>query len=183
MRETWVWSLGREDPLEKEMATHSRIFAWEIPWTEEPGRLPSMRSQRVGHDWTAETTNNLGNMHCFWCGDSYCCLWNMEEGFHEAYWSGRINRVVCLIEITDSNSLHRYSERPKTAEQGREHKGVSMEALTNSDFSLVSGFENCPWRTQYTARSSEVPINSWEHWNTMFGSRDRICHCANLVHG
>ena len=42
--------LGQEDPLEKEMATHSRILAWKIPWTEESGRLQSMRSQRVGYD-------------------------------------------------------------------------------------------------------------------------------------
>ena len=48
--ETWVRSLGREDPLEKEMATHSSILAWRIPWTEEPGGLQSMESQRVGHD-------------------------------------------------------------------------------------------------------------------------------------
>ena len=47
---TWVQSLGREDPLEKEMATHSSILAWKIPRTEEPGRLQSMESQRVGHD-------------------------------------------------------------------------------------------------------------------------------------
>ena len=51
MRETWLQSLGREDPLEKEMATHSSILAWRIPWMEEPGRLQSMGSQRVGHDW------------------------------------------------------------------------------------------------------------------------------------
>ena len=50
MRETWVQSLGGEDSLEKEMATHSNILAWKIPWTEEPGRLQSMGSQRVGHD-------------------------------------------------------------------------------------------------------------------------------------
>ena len=50
MQETWVQSLGREDLLEKEMATHSSILAWEIPWTEEPGGLQSMRSQRVGHN-------------------------------------------------------------------------------------------------------------------------------------
>ena len=49
MRETRVQSLGWEDLLEKEMATHSSILAWKIPWTEEPGRLQSMRSQRVGH--------------------------------------------------------------------------------------------------------------------------------------
>ena len=50
MQETWVRSLGWEDALEKEMATYSRILAWRIPWTEEPGELHSMGSQRVGHD-------------------------------------------------------------------------------------------------------------------------------------
>ena len=50
MRETRVQSLGREDPLEKEMAPHSSTLAWRIPWTEEPGRLQSMGSHRVGHD-------------------------------------------------------------------------------------------------------------------------------------
>ena len=50
MRETWVRSLGLEDSLEKEMATHSSILALRIPWTEEPGGLQSMGSQRVGHD-------------------------------------------------------------------------------------------------------------------------------------
>ena len=50
MRETWVLSLDWEDPLEKEMATHSSILAWRIPWTEESGRLQSTEYQRVGHD-------------------------------------------------------------------------------------------------------------------------------------
>ena len=50
IQETWVRSLGREDPLEKEMATHSSILAWRIPWTEEPGGLQSTGSQRVRHD-------------------------------------------------------------------------------------------------------------------------------------
>ena len=50
MPETWVRSLGQEDPLEKGKATHSSILAWKIPWTEKPGRLQSMESQRVGHD-------------------------------------------------------------------------------------------------------------------------------------
>ena len=50
MWETWVQSLSWEDLLEKEMATHSSILAWKTPWTEEPGRLQSMGSQRVGHD-------------------------------------------------------------------------------------------------------------------------------------
>ena len=50
MLETQVRSLGQEEPLEKEMATHFSTLAWEIPWTEEPGRLQSMGLQRVGHD-------------------------------------------------------------------------------------------------------------------------------------
>ena len=50
MQETWVQSLGREDPLEKETATHFSTLAWKIPWMEKPGRLQSMGSQRVGHD-------------------------------------------------------------------------------------------------------------------------------------
>ena len=51
MRETRVQSLDWEDPLEKEMATHFSILTWKIPWIERPGRLQSMGSQRVGHDW------------------------------------------------------------------------------------------------------------------------------------
>ena len=54
MQETWVRSLGREDPLEKEMAIYSSTIAWKIPWTEELGRLQSMGSQRAGHDLAAE---------------------------------------------------------------------------------------------------------------------------------
>ena len=55
MWETRVWSLGQEDTLEKEMATHSSILAWKIPWTEESGGLQSMGVQRIGHDWATNT--------------------------------------------------------------------------------------------------------------------------------
>ena len=56
MWETWVQSLGQEDPLEEGMATHSSILAWRIPWTEEPGEPQSMRSPRVRHDWATKHT-------------------------------------------------------------------------------------------------------------------------------
>ena len=55
MQETWVQSLGWEDSLEKGRATHSSILAWRIPWTEEPGKLQSMRLQRVRYDSVANT--------------------------------------------------------------------------------------------------------------------------------
>ena len=58
MQETWIPSMGQEDPLEKEIATHSCILAWEIPWTEEPGGLQSMGSQRVGHNLVSKQFNN-----------------------------------------------------------------------------------------------------------------------------
>ena len=54
IQETWVQSLGQEDPLEKGMALHSSILAWSIPWREEPGRLQSMGLQRLGHNWATE---------------------------------------------------------------------------------------------------------------------------------
>ena len=60
IQETQVWSLGREDPLEKGMAIHSNILAWKIPRTEEPGGLQSVGSQRVKHNWATNTST-------FWC--------------------------------------------------------------------------------------------------------------------
>ena len=73
LQETWVRSLGWEDPLEKEMATHSSIPAWRIPWREEPGRLQSMGSQRIGHDWATsffhfdtQFIKNFLNFIYFW---------------------------------------------------------------------------------------------------------------------
>ena len=57
--ETWVRSLGREDPLEKEMATHSSTLAWRNPWMEEPGGLKPMGSQKVGHDWATSLSLSL----------------------------------------------------------------------------------------------------------------------------
>ena len=59
MLETPVQFLGQEDPLEMEMATHSSILAWKIPWTEEPGRLQSMRSRRVGHNLVTKSPPSL----------------------------------------------------------------------------------------------------------------------------
>ena len=61
MQNTQVWSLGPEDPLEKEMATHSSTIAWKIPGMEEPGKLQSMVSQKVGHNWATSLS-----LSCFY---------------------------------------------------------------------------------------------------------------------
>ena len=61
-QETWVRSLGQEDPLEKEMATHSGVFAWKIPWAEEPGGLQSMGPQRVRNDRELSTAKAKKSM-------------------------------------------------------------------------------------------------------------------------
>ena len=62
MQETWVQSLSQEDPLEKELSTHSSILAWRIPQTEEPDGLQSVGLQRVGHDWATNTFNKIPNI-------------------------------------------------------------------------------------------------------------------------
>ena len=62
MQEKQVWSLGREDPLEEEMATHSSILAWEIPWTVEPGRLQSSGLQNVSYDWAHAAEVSVSNL-------------------------------------------------------------------------------------------------------------------------
>ena len=82
MQETWVRSLGWEDPLEKEKATHFSTLAWKIPWTEKPGRLQSVGSQRVGHDWATslhfsqslkELTSHVNQWMLFSSGISCSC--------------------------------------------------------------------------------------------------------------
>ena len=79
MQETWVQSLGQEDLLEKEMATHSSVLAWRIPGTAEPGRLQSMGSQRVIHDWVTSLTQTLNNWGRHWGKKIQIGFWDMTE--------------------------------------------------------------------------------------------------------
>ena len=84
-RGTQVWSLGQEDHLEKEMATHSSILAWKIPWAEEPGGLQSVGSQRVRHNWASKYANRwrgtMKNRGPKW---NASCPWPCLKGFMEA---------------------------------------------------------------------------------------------------
>ena len=74
IRETRVRFLGREDPLEKEIAIHSSTLAWKIPWTEEPDRLQSMGSQRVGHDWATSHFTLLSEASFIYITSMYVCI-------------------------------------------------------------------------------------------------------------
>ena len=71
MQEMWVWFLGGGVSMEEVMATHASILAWEIPWTEEPSRLQSMGSQRVGHDWA--------HTHTIWKKKIYDHTFDLEK--------------------------------------------------------------------------------------------------------
>ena len=107
MQETWVQSLGQEDPLEEGMATHSSILAWRIPWTEEPGGLYSIGLQRVGQDWE---TFILG----FPCGsgskESACNVGDLgsilglerspgEGKGYPSQYSGLENSMDCMVHV------------------------------------------------------------------------------------
>ena len=115
MQETWVQSLGREDPLEKEMATHSSILAWRIPWAVEPGGLQSMGSQRVGHDWATSLSLSVVSPKSredtvLQDGGSSPCCWTMLRvkrcedwiGLHETHWCN-LNRRELSAEEMDPN--------------------------------------------------------------------------------
>ena len=86
MWETWVWSLGLEDPLEKGLAIHSSILAWRIPWTKEPGRLQAMGLQRVGHNWVTFAHSLAGmwneyNCALVWTFFGIALLWDWDENW------------------------------------------------------------------------------------------------------
>ena len=83
MWETWVWSLCPEDPLEKEMATHSSILAWRIPWTKEPGGLYSPLGHRVGHDWVISLSFSFTTTP-WTVGQAPLSMWFSRE----EYWNG-----------------------------------------------------------------------------------------------
>ena len=107
MQETWVRSLGREDPLEKEMAPHSSTLAWKIPWTEEPGRLQSMGSRRVGHDCShgwAEAHLLLPRGVCGWAlfppgSPGFLGGWRQSEGRGGTCHTAHASRVWMYMAV------------------------------------------------------------------------------------
>ena len=115
MQEMWIWSLGREDPLEEDMATHSSIHAWEIPWTEKPCRLQSMGSQRVGHDLGTRQQQQDDNKITRLIAHHLChsllvrtmsqVLLICQEKGHTKAWSQRERIALEPVQLTTSTSL------------------------------------------------------------------------------
>ena len=113
MRETWVWYLGQEDPLEKEMAAHTSTLAWKIPWTEEPGRLQPKGSQRVWHNWATSLSlyQVKGDLYCLNAKNIFCIYW--IGSYDLIIWFPFIFNVGSYIKrfANVGTSLHSYNRR------------------------------------------------------------------------
>ena len=140
MQGTQVWSLGQEDPLEKEMANHSSILAQKIPWTEEPGGLQSMGSQRVRHNWAIKQQEPVmcHKNHIItdqkYRGNSYPCYHPSGKSRINVPFSGRgsqgyPNPVVLEIDQCRfiPESSHKYSFNCFTKESSKEKSNGSWK--------------------------------------------------------
>ena len=142
MQETWVWSLGQEDPLEKERATHSRIFAWEIPQTEETGRLQSMWSQRIGHDRVINTWKSQRSFQVNKTNELHCIF------FYKI-------KIICVFRWIESvNAKLLQSCRTLRGPMHRSPRGSSVHGI------LQARMLECVFPTQGT----NPPLLSLLHW-------------------
>ena len=134
--ETWVQSLGWEDPLEEGMATHPSFLAWRIPWTEEPGGLQSMGSQRVGHDWTTKHSTAL--IHCMHTPQFiYPCIHRWTHGLSHLWllwiillwtwvWIYFLELLVSVLSVPRSEITRSYGSSVFFAEFLRNYYTVSI---------------------------------------------------------
>ena len=101
MQEMQVQSLGQEDTLEKEMATYSNILAWELPWSENPGRLQSMGTQRVGHDLVTKQQQKEGRDD----GKQHKHVWETfrKSGEAQDNWDRRLFSEIRLLKVGTVN--------------------------------------------------------------------------------
>ena len=152
VRETWVRSLGQEDPLEKEMATHSSTLAWKIPWTEERSRLQSMGSQRVGHDWAT-------SLHIY----IYICLLSHVHLF--------LNPMDCSLS---GSSVHRILQArilewvaiPFSRESSQPRDWTWVSYITGRFFTIWATRETTPpkkkiYKYIYTHAKSWTWLGDW----------------------
>ena len=146
IQETWVPSLGWEDPLEKGMATHSSILAWRIPWTEEPGGLQSMGSQRVRHDWVTSTTNFTFQQYQNLCSLTPWCIY-----FCSRCWEpppGQLPTTYGSVFQTALTSWHLHLDMyfPNPCRKKNEHGKSHTTFLKSSTH--ISLLRQVPWLWQ-----------------------------------
>ena len=113
--EMWVWYLGQEDPLEKEMATHSSILAWKIPWTDEPGGLQSMGPQRVGYNWgTLEGNGSPLQYSCLENPVDRGAWWAAVHSVAQSWtWLKRLSMHACIGEGNGNPLQYSCLENPR----------------------------------------------------------------------
>ena len=130
MLETRVRSLGWEDPLEKEMATHSSTLAWKIPWMEKPGRLQSVGSQKIGHDWVTFTFT----LTAFDCADDNK-LWKILQEMRIP------DHRICLLRNLYAGQKATVRTRQRTTDWFQTGKGVCQGYILSSYlFNLYTGY-------------------------------------------
>ena len=145
----WVWSLGREDLLEKGMATYSSILAWRIPWTEEPARLQSIGSHRVGQDWSDLACKQILKVcYAYAIGEGsgtplqYSCLGNPMDG--GAWWAAVHGVAESRTWLSNFTFTHWRKWQPTPVflpgeSQGRRSLvGCRLRGCTESDTTKVT---------------------------------------------
>ena len=167
-QDDWVWSLAWEDPLEKEMATCSSIPAWEIPWTEEPGRLQSMASQRVSHNWAKKPSPSL----CDVCVVvMYTCVCNIIWGTSQLVLMVK-NPPANAGDLRDAGSIPGLGRSPG----GRHGSQLRYFYLENP---LDRGTR---WATVYGFAKSQTQLKWLSVHATLFFKCLIICFVLNFAH-
>ena len=179
MQETQVWPLGQEDPLEKEMAIHSSILAFRIPWTEEPGRLQSMESQRVWHDWM---NNTMCSMKAWKRLVKRTRQWNKLEdrpqeeleGSHRSLrifvcgWTWKLHEIPVICVLSKSKGLRRGL--------GCSEKEIALGTESQMDKENLTLAGMLKWPNQMSA---------WESWvtNQLCAVLIRMTECDLVCQG
>ena len=163
MQETWVWSLGWKDVLEKGMATHSNILAWKIPWKEESGRLQSMESRRIGHSW-----NNLACPSRACPRPAPCTPGNplppreTKLALPSPLWETHFYLLVGLIPLMQNALFYFYLfKKFILVSMGFPDSSVGKESACNAGDLGWTGLGTIPWRkgraTHYTILAWRIP--------------------------
>ena len=193
MQETRVQSLGQKDLLEKEMATHSKILAWKIPWMEDPGRLQSMGSQRVGHNWATSLSNlTIGWIQGYRIGNTERLLWRFEHTGTNPLQMPKDNFIwlfYCLVEKAMAPHSRTLAWKiPWTEEPGRLQSMGSLRvghnwATSLSLFTFMQGEGN---GNPLQCSCLENPRDGGAWWAAIYGvaqSRTRLKQLSSYCLG